>query len=104
MENATPSTQLIIYIYVAGGRIDQAHHDGRAKLALEEAFQFDLAVAAALNLTNSDDTLIIVTADHSHTLSINGYPKRGNDILGWYPSPEIIVWYNFRTLNFLSDY
>ncbi|XP_046445686.1 alkaline phosphatase-like [Daphnia pulex] len=69
-------------LLVEGGRIDQAHHDGRAKLALEEAFQFDLAVAAALNLTNSDDTLIIVTADHSHTLSINGYPKRGNDILG----------------------
>nr|CAH0106153.1 unnamed protein product [Daphnia galeata] len=69
-------------LLVEGGRIDQAHHDGRAKLALEEAFQFDLAVAIALNLTNPADTLIIVTADHSHTLSINGYPERGNDILG----------------------
>lgn len=67
---------------ISGGRIDQAHHDGRAKLALEEAIQFDLAVATALDLTSRQDTLIIVTADHSHTMTINGYPERGNNLLG----------------------
>ncbi len=69
-------------LLVEGGRIDQAHHDGRAKLALEEAYQFDLAVATALNMTKREETLIIVTADHSHTMTINGYPVRGNPLLG----------------------
>ena len=51
-------------------------------MALEETLEFDLAVAVALELTSREDTLIIVTADHAHTLSINGYPKRGNDLFG----------------------
>lgn len=68
----------------AGGRIDQAHHEGRAKVALDETLQFDKAVEEALNMTDRSDTLIIVTADHSHTLTVSGYPVRGNDILGMF--------------------
>ena len=33
-------------------------------------------------MTNEEDTLIIVTGDHSHAFDIQGYSYRGNDILG----------------------
>lgn len=70
-------------LVVEGGRIDQAHHQNHARLALEEVIELDEAVRVALDHTKAEDTLIIVTADHSHALTLNGYPERGNDILGF---------------------
>jgi len=70
-------------LLVEGANIDMGHHAGQAKLALDETVQFDLAIEAAVSMTNRSDTLIIVTADHAHTMTINGYPKRGNDIFGF---------------------
>lgn len=69
-------------LMVEGGRIDHGHHAGNAIRALEDAMAFDLAIATALEMTNLEDTLILVTADHSHTLTIAGYAQRGNPILG----------------------
>nr|WP_256360874.1 alkaline phosphatase [Methylomonas koyamae] len=40
------------------------------------------AVKKAKQLTDDKDTLILVTADHSHVFTIAGYPSRGNPILG----------------------
>jgi alkaline phosphatase len=68
-------------LLVEGGRIDHAHHDGNARRALEETIAFSDAVRAADAATNDDDTLILVTADHAHTMFFAGYPKRGNPIL-----------------------
>jgi alkaline phosphatase len=70
------------YLMVEGGRIDHAHHAGQAGIALEEAVEFARAVQYALENTDPDETLIMVTADHSHVFTIAGYPQRGNDILG----------------------
>ncbi|XP_073816330.1 alkaline phosphatase 4 [Musca autumnalis] len=70
-------------LLVEGGRIDQAHHQNYAHAALQEVYEFDQAIEAALENTNANETLIIVTADHSHSVTLNGYPKRGNDILGF---------------------
>ncbi|RMD87068.1 MAG: alkaline phosphatase [Alphaproteobacteria bacterium] len=70
------------FLMVEGGRIDHAHHAGRAALALRDGQAFADAVTAALARVNLDETLIIVTADHSHVFTIAGYPARGNPILG----------------------
>jgi alkaline phosphatase len=69
-------------LMVEGGRVDHALHAGDAQRALGDAVALDEAVAAALEMTSDTDTLIIVTADHSHTLSMAGYPQRGNPIIG----------------------
>ena len=65
-----------------GGRIDHGHHESKAKKALEDFVVFDESVGKALNLTSVKDTLVVVTADHSHTFTIGGNSVRGNDIYG----------------------
>ena len=67
---------------IEAGRIDHAHHDGNAFRALTDTIELSNAVRAALSKVNLKDTLIIVTADHSHTFTMAGYPIRGNNILG----------------------
>ncbi len=70
------------FLMVEGGRIDHGHHAGNAYRSLTDAIAMADAVQVAMDLTDEADTLILVTADHSHTLTISGYPRRGNPILG----------------------
>ncbi|XP_057601517.1 intestinal-type alkaline phosphatase [Hippopotamus amphibius kiboko] len=74
------------YLFVEGGRIDHGHHDSIAYMALNEAVMFDTAIAKASQLTSEADTLILVTADHSHVFSFGGYTLRGTSIFGLAPS------------------
>jgi len=70
------------FLMVEGSNIDHAHHGGRAAQALNEARMMDKAVNKTLQMVDLKDTLVIVTADHGHTMSIAGYQNRGADIRG----------------------
>lgn len=70
------------FLLVEGGLIDHGHHGNKGIKALTETVEMDEAVEVALSMTSREDTLIVVTADHAHTMSINGYPSRHTDILG----------------------
>ncbi len=69
-------------LVVEAGRIDHAHHAGNAYRALKDTVALSDAVRIARQSTSEEDTLIVVTADHSHVFTMAGYPARGNDILG----------------------
>ncbi len=70
------------FLMVEGGRIDHALHGTNAKRALEDTIAFDDAIKRALSLVDLKNTLIVVTADHDHTMTFNGYSHKGNNILG----------------------
>ncbi len=75
------------FLMVEGGRIDHALHNNNAKRVMEDTIAFDDAIKAALDEMKRRDpelknTLIVVTADHDHTMTFNGYGKRGSNILG----------------------
>ncbi|MBQ1782375.1 MAG: alkaline phosphatase [Gammaproteobacteria bacterium] len=69
------------FLMVEAGRIDHAHHAGNAARALHDTIALSDAVRVAIEKAGPD-TLILVTADHSHVFTIAGYPTRGNPILG----------------------
>ena len=69
------------FLMVEGGRIDHALHETTARKALQDTAAFDEAIKVALEKMKVIDptlknTLIVVTADHDHTLVLNGYAAR----------------------------
>ena len=71
-------------LFVEAAHIDKAHHKNWAKKALEEVLELEVAVEEALREERMEtESLVVVTADHSHSLTINGYPRRHVDITGY---------------------
>lgn len=70
------------FLFVESARIDMAHHENWARIAMEETEEFSKTVEMARQMTNINDTLIVVTSDHAHTMTYNGYPvsKFSNEI------------------------
>jgi alkaline phosphatase len=69
------------FLLVEGGLIDHALHSSKARRALDETVAFDNALKSAIAQMQVLDpglknTLIVATADHDHTLQINGYAPR----------------------------
>ena len=76
------------FLAVEAARIDHASHAGNAYRTFSETAALSDAVKTAMSKVDMSNTLIIVTADHSHSLTLAGYPKRGNPILGKVVAPE----------------
>lgn len=70
------------FLQIEAGRIDHALHEGNLARAVTDGEALAAAVKMADEMTNDEDTLIIVTADHAHGLAFNGYCGRGSNILG----------------------
>ena len=70
------------FLSIEAGRVDHANHAGNLYRVLADGVAFNDAIRKALELTNVEDTLIIVTADHEHAITFNGYCGRGSAITG----------------------
>ena len=81
---------------VEAGRIDSAHHENWAVRALNETVSFDKAIKLALSMVDVKDTLVIVTADHTHGFSIAGHAYRGSEITGTNNTSTSIIKYYAR--------
>ena len=69
------------FLMVEGGLIDHALHATLGKRALQETVTYNVALQAAIDRMETLDpglknTLIVATADHDHTLILNGYAAR----------------------------
>lgn len=90
------------FLFVEGGRIDTAHHETKARKALDETAELAKAVETALKLVDTENTLVVVTSDHSHTMTYSGYNRRGADILGFASKYKALDNLPYTTLSYAN--
>ncbi|KAE9418518.1 hypothetical protein Angca_003440 [Angiostrongylus cantonensis] len=61
------------FLMIEGGMIDIAEHENMMHVAFKEVYDFEEAIRRAREMTDVNETLIIVTADHGHALTLPGY-------------------------------
>lgn len=61
------------FLFVEGGRIDHGLHDTHAHIAIDETAEFSRTIDLARKMVDTNDTLMVVTADHAHTMTVSGY-------------------------------
>mgnify|MGYP001257101914 CR=1 FL=1 len=76
------------FLVIEGARIDHANHNKDPYLALTDTVEFSNAIQKVLDLVDLEETMILVTADHSSALAFSGYPTRGMPVLGSLSYPE----------------
>lgn len=70
-------------LMVESGRIDHAHHLNNAYRALTDTLALDETVESVARVVNQSNTLMVVTADHSHVFTFGGFPQPGASVLGF---------------------
>nr|XP_046910234.1 alkaline phosphatase, tissue-nonspecific isozyme-like isoform X2 [Dermatophagoides farinae] len=71
------------FLMVEGAKIDKAHHTNQAFYSLHDLLAFEKAIIKAQSMVNLKETLIIVTADHSHSFTHSGSSLMTNDLFGF---------------------
>ncbi|KAJ1365576.1 hypothetical protein KIN20_025950 [Parelaphostrongylus tenuis] len=70
------------FLVVEGGMIDIAEHENMMHVAFKEVYDFEEAIRKARQMTDANETLIIVTADHGHAFTLPGYLDSDETIFG----------------------
>ncbi|CAF3399751.1 unnamed protein product [Rotaria socialis] len=75
------------FLFVEGSRIDHAHHYTQPRYALDDYVEFDNTIGQIKRILQDegvlDDTLLVVTSDHSNAFSFGAGAARGSNIFGF---------------------